>query len=45
MMVVAPDDDKMDVEVLVLNKDIGFVEQGQDAVVKIESFPIRATVI
>lgn len=39
MMVIAPDDDKMDVEVLVLNKDIGFVEQGQDAVVKIESFP------
>ena len=39
IMVVAPDDDKMDVEVLVLNKDIGFVEQGQDAVVKIESFP------
>ena len=39
MMVVAPDDDKMDVEVLVLNKDIGFVEPGQDAVVKIESFP------
>lgn len=39
IMVVVPDDEKMEVEALVLNKDIGFVEQGQDAVIKIESFP------
>ena len=39
IMVVAPADDKMEVEALVLNKDIGFVAVGQDAVIKIESFP------
>ena len=39
MMVIAPDDNHMDIEVLVLNKDIGFVEPNQDAVIKIESFP------
>ncbi|RRD89434.1 HlyD family type I secretion periplasmic adaptor subunit [Conchiformibius steedae] len=39
IMVIAPNDDKMEVEALVLNKDIGFVRVGQDAVIKIESFP------
>ena len=39
IMVIAPDDEQMEVEALVLNKDIGFVEAGQEAVVKIESFP------
>ena len=39
MMVIAPDDNHMDIEVLVLNKDIGFAEPNQDTVIKIESFP------
>ncbi|SSY80263.1 HlyD family type I secretion periplasmic adaptor subunit [Alysiella crassa] len=39
VMVVVPNDEKMEVEALVLNKDIGFVEVGQDAVIKVESFP------
>lgn len=39
IMVIAPDDAQMEIEALVLNKDIGFVEAGQEAVIKIESFP------
>ncbi len=39
IMVIVPDDEKMEVEALVLNKDIGFVKAGQDAVIKVESFP------
>lgn len=39
IMVVVPDDGRMEIEALVLNKDIGFVKEGQDAVIKIESFP------
>lgn len=39
IMVIAPADEQMEVEALVLNKDIGFVEAGQDAVIKVESFP------
>ena len=39
IMVVVPEGEKMEVEALVLNKDIGFVAAGQDAVVKVESFP------
>ncbi len=39
IMVVVPENETMEVEALVLNKDIGFVEAGQEAVIKIESFP------
>ncbi|XXQ67417.1 HlyD family type I secretion periplasmic adaptor subunit [Neisseriaceae bacterium B1] len=39
IMVVVPNDEKMEVEALVLNKDIGFVDAGQEVVIKIESFP------
>lgn len=39
IMVIAPNDEQMEVEALVLNKDIGFVHAGQDVVIKIESFP------
>lgn len=39
LMVVAPQEDKIEVEALVANKDIGFVRAGQEAVIKIESFP------
>lgn len=39
IMVVVPDQDQMEIEALLPNKDIGFVKAGQEAVIKIESFP------
>ncbi len=39
IMVVVPDQDQMEIEALLPNKDIGFVKAGQDAIIKIESFP------
>ncbi len=39
LMVVVPEGDTMEVEALVPNKDIGFIEPNQEVVVKIESFP------
>ncbi len=38
-MLIAPEDDTIEVEMKVANKDIGFVKAGQEVVVKIESFP------
>jgi hemolysin D len=34
-----PQDSALEIEAYVLNRDIGFVHVGQDAVVKVESFP------
>ncbi|MEB5961288.1 HlyD family type I secretion periplasmic adaptor subunit [Enterobacter sichuanensis] len=39
IMLIAPQDDRIEVETMIENKDIGFVKAGQDVVVKIESFP------
>lgn len=39
VMVIVPSEDKLEIEAIVPNKDIGFVKVGQEAVVKIESFP------
>lgn len=39
LMIIVPFDSKMEIEATVANKDIGFVKKGQDAVVKVESFP------
>ena len=39
IMVVVPDEDQMEIEALLPNKDIGFVKAGQEVVIKIESFP------
>lgn len=39
LMMVVPQDNPIEVEVFVENKDIGFVNPDQDAVVKIETFP------
>mgnify|MGYP003606870964 FL=1 len=39
IMTIVPLDDKIEVETMIANKDIGFVNVGQDVVVKIESFP------
>lgn len=39
LMVVVPQDNTLEVEAFLENKDIGFVNAGQDAAVKIETFP------
>ncbi len=39
LMTVVPAGDSIEIEAMVLNKDIGFVLDGQDAEVKVESFP------
>lgn len=39
LMVIVPLDQSLEVEALVLNKDIGFVRDGQPATIKIDSFP------
>ncbi len=39
LMVIVPKDATFVVEAKVLNKDIGFVEDGQDAEIKLEAFP------
>ena len=39
VMRVVPQDSKLEIEAYVLNRDFGFVSVGQEAVVKIESFP------
>jgi hemolysin D len=38
-MIVVPDSGQIEIEAQVLNQDIGFVWEGQDAVVKLEAFP------
>lgn len=39
LMVIVPKDDPLEVEAFVENKDVGFVSAGQDAEIKIETFP------
>ena len=39
LLVIVPKDGGIEVEALVLNKDIGFIEQGQAVSVKIDAFP------
>lgn len=39
LMAIVPQDDLLEIEATVLNKDIGFVRPGQSATIKIESFP------
>ena len=38
LLVVAPEDDALEIEAMILNRDIGFVEAGQEAKVKLETF-------
>ncbi|MBU6952826.1 HlyD family type I secretion periplasmic adaptor subunit [Hahella sp. HN01] len=38
LMLVVPEHSEMEVEALVLNKDIGFVQEGQSAEVKVDTF-------
>lgn len=39
ILTVVPDDNALEVEAFLENKDIGFVNSGQDAEVKVETFP------
>jgi hemolysin D len=39
LMKIVPESENLEVEAWILNKDIGFVEEGQTAEVKIETFP------
>jgi hemolysin D len=39
LLMIVPRDAPIEVEVMILNKDIGFVEAGQKAIVKVEAFP------
>lgn len=39
LMVIVPMDDKVEIEAVIENKDIGFVHEGQTAAVKVDAFP------
>ena len=39
LMVIVPANSDLIIEAMVLNKDIGFVKEGQEAKIKVESFP------
>ena len=39
LMVVVPEEDSLEVTALIQNKDIGFVKEGQEVVIKVEAFP------
>lgn len=39
LLIIVPKGEELIVEAMVLNKDIGFVREGQDAEVKLEAFP------
>lgn len=39
LLAIVPDGDTLEIEATVLNQDIGFVREGQRAIIKIESFP------
>jgi hemolysin D len=39
LMVIVPEEDSLDIEAWVENKDIGFVSEGHRAEIKVEAFP------
>lgn len=39
LMVIVPDGMALEAEVMVLNKDVGFVYRGQEVEIKIDAFP------
>ncbi len=43
LMTIVPQNGPIEVEALVLNRDIGFITVGQEAVIKVESFPVSYT--
>jgi hemolysin D len=38
-MAIVPDDSGIEIEAMIQNQDIGFVAEGQEAVIKLEAFP------
>lgn len=38
-MTIVPQDEQFEIEAMLSNKDIGFVNEGQDVTIKIEAFP------
>jgi multidrug resistance efflux pump len=43
LLAIVPDDSGIEIEAMVLNQDIGFVDEGQEAVIKLDAFPSPAT--
>jgi hemolysin D len=39
LMAIVPDDTGIEIEAMVQNQDIGFVRDGEDAVIKLDAFP------
>lgn len=39
LMIIVPEEDSLEVTALIQNKDIGFVKEGQEAIIKVEAFP------
>ena len=39
LMVIVPSQDGLEVEARILNKDVGFVHEGQDVAIKLDAFP------
>ena len=39
LMTIVPDDTGIEIEAMVLNEDIGFVHEGEEAVIKLDAFP------
>lgn len=39
LMLIVPDEDQLEVEVMIENQDIGFVEEGMSAEIKVHTFP------
>ncbi|WP_017223226.1 HlyD family type I secretion periplasmic adaptor subunit [Moritella dasanensis] len=39
LMIIVPDDAVLEIEVKILNKDVGFVHSGQNVEIKVDSFP------
>ena len=39
LMSIVPDDNGIEIEAMVQNQDIGFVHDGEDAVIKLDAFP------
>jgi hemolysin D len=41
LMIIVPKDDAVEVEAFLENQDIGFVNEGQEAEVKVQTFPLH----
>ncbi len=39
LMIIVPDNDILEVTASVLNKDIGFIQPGQEVVIKVDAYP------